>query len=63
NLVVMKQFLSILTVVFLLAGVTLQVLKVFFKFENISTLAPLICIGIATAINFVKQKIKRQAKG
>lgn len=59
----MKRFLSILTVGFLLAGVTLQVLKVFFKFENIPTLAPLICIVIAIAINFLKQKIKRQAKG
>ena len=59
----MKRFLSILTVGFLLTGVTLHVLKVFFKFENIPTLAPLICIVIAIAINFLKQKIKRQTKG
>ena len=43
--------------------VTLQVLKVFFKFENIPTLAPLICIVLAIAINFLKQKIKKQTKG
>ena len=53
----MKRFLSILTVGFLLVGVTLQVLKVFFKFENIPTLSLLICIAIAVVINFVK-KIK-----
>lgn len=52
----MKRFLSILTVGFLLAGVTLQVLKALFKFENIPTLAPLICIVLAIAINFLKQK-------
>jgi hypothetical protein len=54
----MKRFLSILTLGFVLAGVTLQVLRVFFKFENIPTLALLICIAIAAAINFLKQKIK-----
>jgi len=53
----MKRFLSILTLGFVLAGVTLQVLRVFFKFENIPTLALLICIAIAAAINFLKQKI------
>ena len=58
----MKLFLSILTVGFLLAGVVLQVLKVFFKFENIPILAALICIVIAIAINFLKQKLKGQAK-
>ncbi len=52
----MKRFLSILTVGFLLAGVTLQVLKALFKFENIPTLAPIICIVLAIAINFLKQK-------
>lgn len=58
----MKRFLSILTVGFLLAGVTLQVLKVFFKFENIPALAPLICIVLAIAINFLKQKLKGKLK-
>lgn len=58
----MKRFLSILTVGFLLAGVVLQVLKVFFKFENIPILAALICIAIAGVINFLKQKLKGQAK-
>ncbi|MDC0380804.1 hypothetical protein OAM52_03935 [Flavobacteriaceae bacterium] len=58
----MKRFLSILTVGFLLAGVILQVIKVFFKFENIPTLAPLICIAIAGVINFLKQKLKGQDK-
>lgn len=54
----MKRFLSILTLGFLLAGVTLQVLGVFFKFENIPTLVLLICIAIAGVINFLKQKLK-----
>ncbi|MDC0571573.1 hypothetical protein OAO52_06725 [Flavobacteriaceae bacterium] len=58
----MKRFLSILTVGFLLAGVVLQVLKVFFKFENIPILAALICIAIAGVINFLKQKLKGQDK-
>ena len=58
----MKRFLSILTVGFLLAGVVLQVLKVFFKFENIPILAALICIAIAGVINFLKQKLKGQYK-
>ena len=58
----MKRFLSILALGFLLAGVTLQVLGVFFKFENIPTLAPLICIAIAGVISFLKQKLKEQDK-
>ena len=58
----MKRFLSILALDFLLAGVTLQVLAVFFKFENIPTLAPLICIAIAGVISFLKQKLKGQDK-
>ena len=58
----MKRFLSILTVGFLLAGVVLQVLKVFFKFENIPILAALICIAIAGVINVLKQKLKGQDK-
>ena len=55
----MKRFLSILTVGFLLEGVALQVLKVFLKFENIPTLAPLICIVLAIAINILKTKNKK----
>jgi high-affinity K+ transport system ATPase subunit B len=52
----MKRFLSILTVCFLIAGVTLQVLKVFFDYENISAIAILSCLILAVIFNFINKK-------